>query len=83
MFDNAHTNKNVNDSYIVKLVQKLVDSGSVCNKKDEPQQQIRNEAEEMAVLEHVALDPSKSMRQIVEASGVSRSFQIRITKLNQ
>lgn len=80
LFKDSHPDKNVNDSYVAKLVRKFVDTGSVCNVKHQPQNPIRNEAVEVAVLGHVQLDHTQSTRQLAEASGVSRSSIIRILK---
>lgn len=80
LFNESHPDKNVSDVYVGKVVQKFVDTGSVCNVKHQPQKPIRNEAVEVAVLGHVEMDHSQSTRQLAEASGVSRSSIIRILK---
>lgn len=83
LFNNNHPNKNVNHSYVTKIVQKFSDTGSVCNKKIQMQRVVRNEAVEVAVLGHVELDHTQSTRQLAEVSGVSRSSIIRILKAHK
>lgn len=80
LFNNAHPDKSVSDVYVGKLLQKFSATGSVCNKKHQPQRPVRNEDVEVAILGHIALDPTTSTRRLSEASGVSRTSAMRILK---
>lgn len=61
-------------------MQKFMETGSVTNKKHQPERQIINEPIEVAVLGHVAMDNNQSLNQISHASGVSTSSVWRILK---
>lgn len=83
LFNELHRNKNVSHTYICKLMQKFRETGSVANKKHEPEQRQRNEAMQVAVLGHIEMDSTISTRQLAETSGISRTTIQRILKMNK
>lgn len=77
-FNAAHPDKHVSPVYIRNLLSKFQTTGSIQNKKREPR--LANEAQQVAVLGHVNLEPTKSIRQLSAVSGISRSSVHRILK---
>lgn len=83
MFNTNHPGRRVGSQYVLQLLNKFMETGSVGNKKHEPQRPIRNEAVEVAVLGHLQMDNTQSIRKVAEASGVSRSSVHRILKAHK
>lgn len=77
LFNERHPQKNVSAAYVVQLVAKFDATGSVGNKKRVYE---RDEAREVAVLGHVAMDPTLSTRKLSDVSGVSRTTIMRMLK---
>lgn len=77
LFNERHPGNNVSAAYVVQLVAKFDATGSVGNKKRVYE---RDEAREVAVLGHVAMDPTLSTRKLSDVSGVSRTTIMRILK---
>lgn len=73
----------MNTFYIAKLVQNIANTGSVCNGKSWPQRVVNNEAIEVAVLKHVALDYTQSTHCLAQASGISCWSITRILKVHK
>lgn len=80
LFNQQHPNNNVDRRYVLELVRKFRQTGAVTNKKRDNERPVRNEAVEVAVLGHVAVDPTLSTRQLAAVSGVSRTTIQRILK---
>lgn len=80
LFTERHANKPVHRKIVLELVRKFRETGSVGNKKRNNERPVRNEAVEVAVLGHVALDHRLSTRQLASVSGVSRGSVQRILK---
>lgn len=55
------------------LEAKFLETGSVANKIKNVKYPIRNEAVEVGILGHIAIDATLSSRKLSEASGVSHS----------
>lgn len=79
-FNEIHPDKFIRHQYVIKLMQKFMETGSVENKKRQPERPIINEPVEVAVLGHVAMDNNQSLNQLSQASGVSTSSVWRILK---
>lgn len=77
LFNERHPAKNVTAAYVLHLVAKFNATGSVENRKRANE---RDEAREVAVLGHVAMDPTLSTRKLSDVSGVSRTTIRRILK---
>ena len=56
LFNAVHLDKNIIDKYVAKLIRKFEETGSVSNIRPSRNRSVRNEAAEIAVLGHVALD---------------------------
>lgn len=80
VFNEMHPDKFVGHQYVLKLMQKFMETGSVANKKHQPERRIINEPVEIAVLGHVAMDNNQSLNKLSRASGVSTSSIWRIKK---
>lgn len=78
VFNEMHPDKFVGHQYVLKLMQKFMETGSVANKKHQPERRIINEPVEIAVLGHVAMDNNQSLNKLSRASGVSTSSIWRI-----
>lgn len=83
IFNNNHPEKNVSYQYVQQLVAKFQTTGSIHNKKREANRPVRNEAIEVAVLGHVQMDNTQSIRKLSQASGVSATSVFRIMKMNK
>ena len=66
--------------YVLELVAKFRETGSVANKKRNIENPIRNEATEVGVLGQVIVDPTLSTRKLQTSCGVSRRTIQRILK---
>lgn len=75
-----HENSNVHRKYVLELVAKFRETGSVANKKRNIENPIRNEAIEVGVLGQVYVDPTLSTRKLETVCGVSRRTVQRILK---
>lgn len=76
-FNQRHLDKHVNRKYVLELVSKFQETGSVANKKRNME---RNEAAEVAVLGQIALNPMTSTRQLAHESGFTRTRIANILK---
>lgn len=72
LFNEREENRNVQRKYVIELIRKFRETGSVANKKRNVEKPVRNEAVEVAVLGHVYMDPTLSTRQLVSVSGINR-----------
>ncbi|CAH1965519.1 unnamed protein product [Acanthoscelides obtectus] len=73
-------NSNVHRKYVLELVAKYRETGSVDNKKRNIENPIRNEAIEVGVLGQVYVDPTLSTRKLETVCGVTRRTVQRILK---
>lgn len=82
LFNERHPNRNINRKYILELVAKFRETGSVANKKRDFQGEfpLRNEANEIEVLGQIAADPTLSTRRLATVSNIKRSTIQRILK---
>lgn len=80
IFNERHENSNVHRKYVLELVAKFRETGSVANKKRNIENPIRNEAIEVGVLGQVYVDPTLSTRKLDTVCGVSRRSIQRILK---
>lgn len=80
IFNERHENSNVHRKYVLELVAKFRETGSVANKKRNIEDPIRNQAIEVAVLGQVHVDPTLSTRKLETVCGVSRRTVQRILK---
>lgn len=83
LFNEQYPNKNVNRKYVLELMSKFRQTGSVANKKRQIENPVRNEAVEVAVLGQVIADPTLSTRQLAELSAVSQRTVGRILKAHK
>lgn len=82
VFNQMNPDKHVHRKYVIELVTKFRETGSVENRKPiAPNRMIvGNEAVEVAVLGHVNMDPTLSTRQLPLVCGISRTSIRRILK---
>lgn len=80
LFNLQHQNRQVHRKYILELVQKFRETGSVANKKREMDNPVVNEASEVAILGHIVQDPTMSTRHLATVSGIRRSSIQKILK---
>ena len=83
LFNELHENSRVQRKYVLELVSKFRETGSVANRKRNIENPVRNEGTEVAILGHVNLDPTLSTRQLETVAGVSRRSIQRILKDHQ
>lgn len=74
LFNERHSEKKFSAAYVLQLVFKFDATGSVENKMRVHE---RDEARKVAVLGHLAMNPTLSTRKLSHVSGVSRT-KIRI-----
>jgi len=83
VFNYQHVNKHVHHSYILELIAKFRQTGSVANKKRNMENPVRNEATEVAVLGEIVMNPTLSTRKLSDETGVPRTTVQRILKHNK
>lgn len=79
-FNEIHPEKTTSYQYVIQLMNKFLESGSVLNKKHEREKPMRNEGVAVAVVGHAVMDNIQSLRQLETISGVSKSSVHRILK---
>lgn len=62
-FNGAHFDKNLNDQYIREIIAKFVVTGSFLKSVHHPEQRVKNEVAEIAVVEQVEIEIIQSVRQ--------------------
>lgn len=82
LFNERGENRNVQRKYVLELIAKFRETGSVANKKRNVQRPVRNEVTQVAVLGHAIMDPRLSTRQLALVSGINRRSVQRILKSN-
>lgn len=70
IFSQRHPDKQVNHKYVLELVQKLTQTGSVLNKNPDIVNPVDNEAVETAVIGQVTQDQTLSTRKLSDLSDV-------------
>lgn len=82
LFNQLHEDKQLHHSYVLELVRKFRQTGSVANQKKNYENRVRTEEAEVAILGHINLDPTTSTRKLAEESGFSRTTVRRVLKLH-
>lgn len=82
-YNELHLNAHLSHTYVLQLVAKFRETGSVLNKKRIVENPVRNEAIEVAVLGHIAIDPTLSTRKVSDVTGVSRRTIQRTLKTHK
>ena len=82
LFNQHHPDKNCKAKYVLELIQKFQLTGSVANKKRDPERvrPVRNEAFEIEILGQVAVEPTASTRKLQTVTNISRTSIRRILK---
>lgn len=82
LFNQEHPDKHVERKYVLELVTKFKETGSVANKKRDPQRElpVRNEATVVGLLGQVAVDPTLSTRKLATVTNIPRTTIRRILK---
>lgn len=82
LFNQEHPDKHVSRKYVLDLVSKFRETGSLANKKRDPQRElpVRNEATVVGVLGQVAADPTTSTRKLATVTNIPRTTIRRILK---
>lgn len=81
-FNEINPGKNVSHTYIRQLIIKFEETGSVANKK-RVHQRVLNEAAQVEVLGHFAMNPTMSLRQASAITGISHEAVRRVLKLHK
>lgn len=81
-FNQNHPDKHVSHKYVLELVGKFRESGSVANKK-RAQPRVINEAAQIEVLGHFAMNPTNSLRQVSALTRISYGAVQKVMKLNK
>lgn len=82
VFNARHPEKNVTHSYVMKLVRKFEEIGSVCNKKN-TRPRILDEVAQVEVLGHFAADPTMSIRKVSNVTNISIGSVQKVLKKNK
>ncbi|KAL1509572.1 hypothetical protein ABEB36_004285 [Hypothenemus hampei] len=70
IFNKRHGDRNVSHVYVLQLLQKFRESGSVGNvKRNTPR--VLDEAAHIEVMDHFAADPTTSIRKVSTQTGIS------------
>lgn len=80
LFNQLHADKQLHHPYVLALMRKFRQTGSVANQKKNYDARVRTEATEVAILGHINLDPTTSTRKLAEESGFSRTTVRRVLK---
>lgn len=79
LFTEIHPDKPIRHKYVLDIVQKFSETGSVANRKHQRHGIINDEATSVAVLGHVALmENTQSIRKVARESGFSTTSVFRI-----
>jgi len=68
LFNDRHPDRHVHHGYILELVAKFRQTGSVANKKRIIENPVRNETVEVAVLGQVSMNPTLSTRKMSDVT---------------
>ncbi|XP_050307733.1 uncharacterized protein LOC126744391 isoform X2 [Anthonomus grandis grandis] len=83
LFNERHENSKVQRKYVLELVSKFQETGSVTNRKLNIENPVRNEGMEVAVLGHNNVDPTLSTNQLETVTGISRRSIQRTLKAHK
>lgn len=74
LFNNLHPGRSVRHKYVLELIQKFKETGSVTNKKRDPEREfpVVNEVTNMEVIGQVSADPTLSTRKLAAITNLSR-----------
>lgn len=81
-FNVRHPEKTTSHRYVLDLVAKFTETGSVANKKRD-QQRVLDEAAQVEVLGHFGINPNTSLRKVVDATGISLGSVHKVTKIHK
>lgn len=82
VFNERHPDRSTSHRFVLDLIQKFTETGSVCRVK-RTDRRVLNEATQIEVLGHFAMNPTTSIRQIATATGISLGSVHKVTKLNK
>ena len=82
VFNERHQNKNVGHKYVMELVRKFEETGSVCNKKS-TKERVLDEACQVEVLGQFAIDPTLSIPKVSKLTNISTGSVHKILKKNK
>lgn len=81
-FNERYPGKNVSHTYVIQLIKKFKETGCVINKKTN-QPKLINEAAQIEIMGHFAMNPTSSIRQVSATTGMSMGSVHKILKLNK
>ena len=81
-FNDKYPGKNVSHRYVIDLVQKFLDTGSVCNQKIQ-QPRVLDEGSQVEIIGHFAMDPNTSVRKVARKTNISTGSVHKALKLNK
>jgi len=81
-FNDKYPGKNVSHTYVLKLVNNFMQTGSVLNKKRR-NKNVLNELTQVEVLHHFQNTPTSSVRSVAALTGLSVGSVHHVTKLNK
>lgn len=82
LFNGLHPDRSVHHKYVLELLRKFQETGSVANAKRNPQREfpVMNEAASLEVVGQVSADPALSTRKLAGITNLSRTTIRRILK---
>lgn len=81
-FNDIHPNKHVGHRYVIELVRKFEETGSVCNRVNK-QARVLDEGTQIEILGHFAMNPSTSIPKVSQLTHVSVGSIHKTLKLNK
>nr|XP_022918112.1 uncharacterized protein LOC111427283 [Onthophagus taurus] len=82
VFNERHPDKNVSHTYVLNLMKKFTQTGSVANIKHN-ESRVLNETAQLEVLGHFGINPNTSLRQVSRATGISLGSVHKVVKLHK
>lgn len=81
-FNNKYPGRNVSHRYVIDLVQKFLDTGSVCNKKMK-QPRVLDEGAQVEIIGNFTMNPNTSIRKVAQKTNISIGSVHRALKINK